>query len=789
MWKKFVCIHCHFYQPPREDPWLEEIAFQRSAWPYHDWNERITAECYLPNAYARRIDGQGRIIEIVNNYEGISFNFGPTLLLWLEKHRPEVLKKIVEADRKSCERHGHGNAIAQVYNHIIMPLANTKDKITQVKWGIAAFKHFFGRPPEGMWLAETAVDSETLAILAQNGIKFTILAPRQAEKVRPLYQEKWQLVNEATLDVTRPYRCYPDGKHFIDIFFYHGGLSQSIAFGGLVQNGEQLAHQLEQCLYGDRPQVISVATDGETFGHHWKFAEMALAYVIYYFTHHSHVEMTNFASFLNRFPPTDEVKIKENTSWSCVHGVERWKEDCGCCTGSHPGWQQKWRKPLREALNWLRDEMARLFESEGQSYFHDPWAARDDYIEIVLNPSPEVKERFFQKHACCSLDKKKRIKALQLLEMQYYGQLMFTSCGWFFDDISGLEPQQNLRYASRAIQLAQAFGLNLEKEFILRLKEAKSNLSEYGDGARIYQERIRPSLYSLEHLAVHFSFSYLFDEPPSQTRFYTTKVEVKKRENEEAGGNYLLLNHLYITHLRTEEEKELIAVVLYLGGLDLTGAVFSPHASQTVEEIKTLFKGLSFFELKDKLKAIPCYFSINDVFFDNRRQLAIFLVEDKLKMFHNTYLEFYQENKSLMFALKELHIPLPEVFVVIARTVLERFILKEFKKELEGQPNRLKMFMAEAKALGIEIDTKPFTRLLSQFAQDELAQFFKSWNIKHIQRLNQALHICKNFCANFNLWPIQNLFWDMLPLIKKHFSTLPPEIFSLARELNFCLED
>ncbi len=788
MKRKFVCIHCHFYQPPREDPWLEEIAFQRTAWPYHDWNERITAECYLPNAYARRVDGKGKVIEIVNNYKGISFNFGPTLLLWLRKHKPALLNKIVEADRESCELQGHGNAIAQVFNHVIMPLANTRDKVTQVKWGIAVFKHFFGRLPEGMWLAETAVDNETLAILAQNGIKFTILAPRQAESVRPLSQEKWQPVNEFTLDVTRPYRCYPDGKHSIDILFYHGGLSQGIAFGGLVQNGERLVHQLEQCLYGDQPQIVSVATDGETFGHHWKFAEMALAYVIYYFMHHSHVGITNFSTFLSQFPPTDEVKIRENTSWSCIHGIGRWKEDCGCSTGAHPDWHQKWRKPLREALNWLRDEIARLFESKGRSYFYDPWAARNDYIEIVLDPSPEVKERFFQKHACCSLDKKKRVEALQLLEMQYYGQLMFTSCGWFFDDISGLEPQQNLRYASRAIQLAQAFGLNLEEEFILRLKEAKSNLPEYGDGARIYKEHIRPTLYSLERLAVHFSFSHLFDEPPPQTRFYTTKVKVKNRETEEAGGSHLHLDHLYITHLRTEEERELVAAVLYLGGLDLTGAVFSPHASQIVEEIKTLFKGLSFYELKDKLKEMPWYFSINDVFFDNRRQLAISLVEDKLKIFQNAYLEFYQENKPLMFALKELHIPLPEVFVVIARTVLEKSILKELKKDLEGQPNQLKELINEASTLNIEIDTKPFTQLLSQFAQNELTQFLKSWDIDHIQKLSQALHICKALCVNLNLWPIQNLFWDILPIIKRHYASLPPEILSLARELNFCLE-
>ncbi|HDD35339.1 MAG TPA: DUF3536 domain-containing protein, partial [Candidatus Desulfofervidus auxilii] len=374
---RFVCIHGHFYQPLREDPWLEEVGFQETALPYHDWNERIATECYLPNAYARRLDGRGFIINIINNYEWINFNFGPTLLCWLEKHKPEILNKIIQADKKSCLRfNGHGNAIAQAYNHIIMPLADTQDKITQIKWGIETFKYFFKRPPQGMWLPETAVDNETLVLMAKEGIKFTILSPRQALKIRPISSEStiWCEVNEHTLDITQPYRCYPNKNVAIDIFFYHGPLSHGIAFGNLLHSGEVFAKQIENAFFKDG--IIALATDGETFGHHWKFGEMALAYVIEYFIHHPEIKLTNFSYFLSKFPPKYEVVIKENTSWSCAHGIRRWKEDCGCSTGLHPGWHQRWRKPLRDAFNWLREKVYNFFRERANNFFYNPWAAR-----------------------------------------------------------------------------------------------------------------------------------------------------------------------------------------------------------------------------------------------------------------------------------------------------------------------------------------------------------------------------------------------------------------------------
>jgi len=792
---KYVCIHGHFYQPPREEPWLEEIEFQESAFPYHDWNERITAECYLPNVYAHRVDGDGFILEIVNNYKGINFNFGPTLLLWLKKHRPALLKKIVEADSQSCLIYNsHGNAIAQVYNHIIMPLANIRDKITQIKWGIEAFKYFFGRHPEGMWLAETAVDNETLSIMAKEGIKFTILAPRQADQVRPLIPQKpgthpiWCPVDEATLDITHPYRCYPSKDTAIDIFFYHGSLSQGVSFGGLLQNGDELARRLEAAFYKDGPQLVSIATDGETYGHHWKFAEMALAYLIYYFSHHPQIKLTNFSYYLTQFPPEYEVRIKENTSWSCAHGVRRWEADCGCNTGAHPDWNQKWRKALRETLNWLRDEIELLFEKEGSRYFHDPWAARDDYIKIILDPSPEVKTAFWHIHGRPSLDTEDKIAALKLLEIQYYGQLMFTSCGWFFDDISGLEPRQNLRYAARVIQLAQDFGLNLEEGFLWRIKEAKSNLPEYGDGAQIYRTFVKPYVYNFERLGVHFSFNHISDTPPSKTQFYNVEVEVKRHEPHQAGGHLLLFNHLIITHKRTEETKEMITAVLHLGGLDLIGAVFPPEVD-LCKELEGLFADLSFYEIKDKLENLPFHYGIQDIFFDDRRKLALSLVDDKLQGFQNTYASFYEENKSLMFALKGLHISLPPVFVTIAQNVLEEKIFQEYQKELTGQENNLRKFLNEAKTLGIEASPEKIKTLLEDFIKNNLEEILHTLDISRVEKIRHALSLYYQTCApHINLWVIQNIFWDILPRLRAYYKPLPDEIISLGRQLKFKLE-
>ncbi|MEO0458048.1 MAG: glycoside hydrolase, partial [Cyanobacteria bacterium P01_A01_bin.114] len=352
----FVCIHGHFYQPPRENPYLESVERQPSAAPFHDWNERILYECYRPNAFARILSDQGEVLHIVNNYEYLSFNIGPTLMSWLERHDIETYRRILDADRKSCDRNnGHGNAIAQVYNHIIMPLANQRDKITQARWGIADFRRRFGRDPEGIWLAETAVDYDTLRVLIQEGIKFTIMAPSQVQRCRPLSSEHdygdhdWNEVGGGQIDPTRPYRCFvpglPDGENYIDIFFYDGPISGDMGFSDVLSSSQHFAGRVGQAIRGehDRAQLISVATDGETFGHHRGGAEKALAYALHQEFAKWGWQVTNYAHYLSLFPPTWEAQLKPVTAWSCAHGVDRWQDDCGC--GGGGVWHQQWRKP------------------------------------------------------------------------------------------------------------------------------------------------------------------------------------------------------------------------------------------------------------------------------------------------------------------------------------------------------------------------------------------------------------------------------------------------------------
>ena len=786
----YVCFHGHFYQPSREDPWLEVIELQPEAAPYHDWNERITAECYGPNAMARRQDPQGRILSIIDNYEGISFNFGPTLLSWLKKGAPLVYEKILEADRVSLtRRQGHGNAIAQVYNHIIMPLANSRDKLTQVIWGIEAFKFHFGRRPEGMWLAETAVDNETLAIMAQAGIRFTILSPRQAQAVRPLGKKDWTPVDEGSLDIRYPYRCFPKPGLEIDIFFYHPGLAHGIAFGPLLQSGDRLVRQMEGLFSGDIPcQLVSVATDGETYGHHHRFAEMALSYALEHFENHPTIRPTNFAHFLSLCPPRHEVTVKEGTSWGCVHGVDRWFRDCGCNTGRNPSWSQQWRTPLREALNWLRDEMDILFEEEGSRYLKDPWEARNDYIHLILRSEEETKDALWAKHRNGRAADKERVCALRLLEMQYHAQMMFTSCAWFFDDISGLEVQQNLRYAARAMQLAKGFGLDLEGEFISRLKDAKSNLPKFGDGARIYQKIIRPHFYDLRRLSVHFGFHCLIDKPPLKRPhpFYTAVVEVQDLQEYSADGAILSLIRAKLRHNRTEEAQVSDVVVFYRGYLTLKGGVIAPEQrTALIEEFK---KG-AIDKVEKKLGDLPDHYGAQDIFLDDRIRLSLSLMEERLTSLKEEYRRFYEHNKALFAYLHELHVPMPEVFTALAHTVLQERLYEEIEKEVSGQSSQFTEMLAEARSWGVNLAQSRACCLLRDKILEDLIKVAEKDDPSGLTQLMRLLNICEGLFPYQYLWEVQNVFWKLLPKIRERYGILPPEVLELGKKLGFVMKE
>jgi len=486
-----ICIHGHFYQPPRENPFTGEVPSQPSAAAHDNWNERITEECYRANAAAPILGEDGVPRAHLNNYAWISFDFGPTLLSWLESEAPDVYRAIVDADRMSAERFGgHGSAMAHAYNHTILPLSNSRDKRTQVKWGIADFEHRFGRRPEGIWLPETAVDTETLRIVAEEGISFTVLSPFQAEAVLGPDGE-WEEARDGKIDPRSPYRVDLGEGSMLTVFFYNGPLSQEIAFNGILEDGRLLAKRLIQALgEGSGDTFAHVATDGETYGHHHRHGEMALAAAIEEIERDPEVSLTNYGQYLETHPATRAVRIAESSSWSCSHGVERWRADCGCSSGRHPGWSQVWRAPLRAGLDWLRDQLIPRFETAGSQLLNDPWLARDQYIEVVLGGSPDV---FLDRHARRELGSGEREEALELLEIQHRAMLMYTSCGWFFDDIAGLEAVLVLRHAGRVVDLTRrVLGVDLEPGFLAIIGEAESNLGE--SGREIYLREVAPFL-------------------------------------------------------------------------------------------------------------------------------------------------------------------------------------------------------------------------------------------------------------------------------------------------------
>ena len=590
---RYVCVHGHFYQPPRENPWLETVEVQESAAPYHDWNDRITAECYAPNGASRIQNIENEIIRILNNYARMSFNFGPTLLSWLHDKAHRAYQTIIEADRISAARYsGHGSAVAQVYNHIIMPLANTRDALTQIRWGIADFEWRFGRKPEGMWLAETAANRLTLDLLAREGIKFTILAPVQCARVRRLTDKaaapNWTETQDASVDPTQPYVVKLDEGRSLAVFFYDGPGSRAIAFEGLLDSGEKFANRL---LGGFQPatgqpndpaQLSHVATDGESYGHHHKHGEMALSFAMHYIEDNGLAKLTNYGEFLANFPPTWEAEIAEDTSWSCVHGVERWRSDCGC-NGGKPGFNQRWRKPLRDALDSLRDATAPLAEKLADGLLIDLWAARDAYIQVVLDRSAESIDRFFATHAVRTLTPDERTCVLELMELERHTQLMYTSCGWFFDEISGIETVQIIAYAGRVIQLAcKLFGEEadpLEPEFLRILALAKPNENQFSDGSEIYTRYVTGMKIGLEQVGAHYAISSIFRSYPEDGELFCFTLHRDTHEVFTSGRGKVALGRARVRSRITEETEEICYAVLHLGDQNLSAAVrrFNPN--------------------------------------------------------------------------------------------------------------------------------------------------------------------------------------------------------------------
>ena len=772
MTERYICIHGHFYQPPRENPWLEAIEIQDSAHPYHDWNERITAECYAPNATSRIVDPQERILNIVNNYAKMSFDFGPTLLTWLEEKEPKVYEAVLKADRESQERFsGHGSALAHAYNHVILPLANRRDKYTQILWGIRDFEKRFGRPPEGMWLPETAVDLETLNLLAELGIRFTILAPRQASRVRADGSAEWQDVSGERIDPSTAYTLRLPSDRSISVFFYDGPISRAVAFEGILSNGELFAQRLLNGFSAERrwPQLVHVATDGESYGHHHRGGDMALAYALHYIESNNLARLINYGEYLERNPPTREVQIFENSSWSCIHGIERWRSDCGCNSGGHAGWNQAWRAPLRRALDWLRDTLAPAFARKGRLFLKDPWKARNDYIDIILERSEETLKGFFEKHGVRALDEGEHTTVLKLLELQRHAMLMYTSCGWFFDELSGLETIQIIQYAGRAFQLAQEiFGSAAAHRFLTLLEQAKSNIPDHRDGLLVYEKFVRPAALDLQRVGAHYAVSSLFQEYEKAARIFCYRADREDYQMAEAEKAKLAMGRTRLTSEITRESSLVDFAVLYLGDHDLKAGVRESKSEESyrsfVETATSSFKGGDF---TGTIGVLEEYFgestySLRSLFRDEQRKILDVIEQVSLAKVEEVYRQIYEENAPLLRLLSELGISPPNVLASVAEFFLNVSLRRRFEAD-ELDLELIKNLLEETESVGVSLDAATLEMEVRRRIEGIAGRLaLEPAHLSRVVELDEAVDLARSLPFEVNLREVQNICFEIL---------------------------
>jgi alpha-amylase/alpha-mannosidase (GH57 family) len=769
--ERYVCVHGHFYQPPRENAWLETVELQDSAYPYHDWNQRITAECYAPNSVARILDDQSRIVQLVSNYSRISFNFGPTLLQWLENNEAEVYEAILSADRLSMQKFaGHGSAVAQPYNHIILPLASQRDRRTQVLWGIGDFERRFKRRPEGIWLPETAVDLETLEILAEEGVRFTILAPHQAARVRRAGVRLWQDVTGAKIDPTRPYSQQLASGKSIALFFYDGPIARAVAFEGLLTRGDLFADRLIGAFSDQRtwPQLVHIATDGESYGHHHRFGEMALAYALNQIESKKLARLTNYGEYLERHPPTQQVEIIEKSSWSCFHGIDRWWSNCGCNTGVHANWNQEWRTPLRNALDWLRDSLSGPFETQARKFLKDPWAARNEYIDVVDNRAPEIVERFFSRHAIGSLDPSSTATALKLLELQRHAMLMYTSCGWFFDELSGIETVQIIQYAARVVQLSQElFGESPERPFVEKLALAKSNLLDRGNGRDIYNEIVRMAMVNWERIGAHCAVRSLFESYPDKTSIYCFRAEREDYQVFNAGTARLAVGRVKLTSEITQESSILSFGVLHMGDHNVNGGVqeFMPDElyQSLLRELVPPFTRADFAEVVRVVDR--CFgesnYSLRSLFREEQRTVIENILASALGQSETLYRQIYEQRAPVMRYLTDLHIPLPKAFTAAAELVLNGDLRRALQDQ-EINAERVSALLDSAKIEGVTLDAATLEFAYRQNLEQLANGLARTPTAVALRKLREATALLVKLPFAVDLWRVQNIFYVLM---------------------------
>jgi hypothetical protein len=768
----YVCVHGHFYQPPRENPWLEAIEQQDSAYPYHDWNERVTAECYGPNARSRILDGDGRIRQIANNYARISYNIGPTLLQWLEESDPEVYEAIIAADKESMGRFGgHGSAMAQVYNHMILPLANSRDRYTQVLWGIRDFEHRYGRSPAGMWLPETAVDTDTLDIMAGLGIHFTVLAPNQASRIKGQTSADWTDVSGEKIDPTRAYYAkLPSGKQ-INLFFYDGPVSRAVAFEKVLDNGETFANRLTGAFSDARhwPQLMHIATDGESYGHHHRYGDMALAYALDYIEREDTATLTNYSQYLELAPAEWEVQIAENTSWSCGHGVERWRSNCGDNTGAHVDWNQEWRGPLREAFDWLRDKVAPLYEQHAAELFRDPWKARDEYINVILDRSDESMAAYFAAHGTPKMDASQPTRALELLELQRHAMLMYTSCGWFFDDISGIEATQVIQYGGRVIQLAQKlFGDDVSGPFLEILSQGKSNIPGKGDGRTIYESVVQPSAVDLAKVAAHYAVSSLFEEYGPETRIYCYNVTQREYGRQAEGTAQMAVGRAQLTSVITHESDETSFGVLHFGDHNITAGVRRFQTDDAYAAMKAdAFEAFKQADLPETIRVLDRHFgeltySLRTLFKDEQRKVLAAVLESTVGEAEASYRQIYEHHGPLMRYLMDIGAPMPPSFAAAAELVINAN-LRGVLEEAPIGSERLEEYLEDARTWAITLDEDGLAFAARNTLKALAIEYERNPDDRELlEALGTSSAAVKLLPFRVDLSEVQNRFWNVL---------------------------
>jgi hypothetical protein len=785
-------IHAHFYQPERLNPWTSELDPEPTAAPDRDWNARILRQCYRPNGAARIFGPDGSVERIINNYERLSFNFGPTLLSWLEQHAPRAYAKILDGDWHSSVRLGHGNALAQAYNHMILPLANARDRRTQILWGLADFRHRFSRDAEGMWLPETACNRDVIDDLIDAGVKFTVLAPYQAERVRFAGGE-WEEA-EGRLDTGRAYRhAHSDGSgRSLAVFFYDGALAQALAFDPATAD----AHVLLERIAGAEPAgggLVHAALDGETFGHHHLFGELGLAYALFEAAAAKDMAPTNYAAWLAEHPPVDDVEVVggEGSAWSCSHGVGRWYRDCGCATDAHPGWNQAWRTPLRDALDIVRDAAVAAFETRGAELLLDPWKARDAYIKVRLGALTPID--FLDRYARRGLRDEQQVDLWALLESQRHAMVMYTSCGWFFSDVSGIETVYVMRFASRVLGWLEELGLPTPRRDVLAaLEQARSNKAEVGTGADVWRNQVDTAVVTATRVAAHTAIRGLVGELPEQDETGGHFVDLRDHRREVRGRLAMSIAHLHVTAQPTGRAHDLAVAALHLGGLDFYGIVSAYPGDEDYDRaVDRLWSAFPTEPMASLLQLLGRGFTgepfgLEQALPDGRQEVVGAIFSDLNARFSEQYARLYRDHQRILEMLTEAGYELPRDLRAAAQLTLSDEIERELARAVDNGGGAetfaaIRQILALAKQQQYQLDITAVEEHLGGVVNDTASAAAGSLDAADVDQLASWLELATDLGVEVDLSTAQEHAYDVA--VRARAGRLRPGQYEVVAEL------